>query len=138
MPRPGSRVIPGGWEAHHRPVAEATFTAAITFKRPNGAPVFDSTKGETTQPTVTIYSGSCRIQELPREHTTIAAAERITWRRYRVSLTIAATGLRLDDVGTVDAANDPSLIGRGLRVIDVERGSLTFQRDLTCTDDLEG
>jgi hypothetical protein len=137
MPRPGSRVIAAGWEAHHRPVAESTFTAIITFKRPDGAPVFDPDTGTTTQPTVTVYSGPCRIQELQREHTTIDPAQRITIRRYQVSLTIQATGLRLDDVGTVDAANDPSLIGRGLRVIDVQRGSLTFQRDLIVTDNLE-
>jgi hypothetical protein len=137
MPRPGSRVIPAGWEARHRPVAEGTFTATITFRRPSGAAAFDPATGTGTRPATVIYSGPCRIQELPREHTTIAAAERITWRRYRVSLTIQATGLRLDDVGTVDTATDPSLVGRGLRVIDVERGSLTFQRDLTCTDNLE-
>lgn len=137
MPRPGSRVIPSGWEARHRPVAEGTHTATITFRRPAAAPVFDPATGTTTRPTVTVYTGPCRIQELPREHVVTDPAQRITIRRYMVSVPIAATNLRVDDVGTVDTANDASLPGRPLRVTDVLRGSLTFERNLTCIDNLE-
>lgn len=137
-PRPNTPVIHPRWEEHHRPVADGTHTATITFKRPSGPPVFDDTTGTTTQPTATVFSGPCRIQELGRgDQITIAAGQRITDRRYQVSLSITASDLQLDDIGTVDTANDPSLPGRPLRVIDVQRGSLTFERNLICIDDLE-
>jgi hypothetical protein len=45
--------------------------------------------------------------------------------------------LQIDDVGTVDTANDPTLVGRELRVTDIQRGSLLFQRDVVATDNLE-
>lgn len=138
MPRPGSRVIPSGWEQHHRPIAEGTHTATITFKRPSGAATFNAATGTKTQPTITVYSGPCRIQEIGRgDQVAMAVGQRITVRRYMVSLTITAASLRLDDVGTVDTASDPSLPGRPLRITDVQRGSLTFERNLICVDDLE-
>lgn len=134
MPYPGSRVIPAGWEARHRPVLATTRTATITFKRLSGTPVFDPETGTTTQPTVTVYSGTCRIQALTDERTVEAGAQNISLRRYRVSLEVEASDIQVDDVGTVDTAGDPSLAGRPLRVISVERGSLLFERDLIVTD----
>lgn len=138
MPLPGSRVIPAGWEAYHRPVLETTRTATITFRRFSGPPVHDPETGSTSRPTVVVFSGTCRIQD----HVTnaagafVAGAERITVHAYQVSLPVEAD-LELDDVGTVDASNDPTLTGRELRVIDIQRGSLLFERDVICTDNLE-
>ncbi|MFC5268463.1 DUF6093 family protein [Kribbella qitaiheensis] len=137
MPFPGSRVIPAGWEARHRPVLATTRTATITFKRLSGAPVFDPETGTTTQPMTTVYSGTCRIQALTDDRVVEAGAQNISLRRYRVSLEVEAIDLQVDDVGTVDTADDPSFVGRGLRVTSVERGSLLFERDLICTDSLE-
>lgn len=137
MPFPGSRVIHPRWEAHHRPVLETTWTATITFKRASGPPVHDPETGSTSQPTTTVYSGPCRIQEHQiSAHEADAAAQRITTHAYQVSGPVEMN-LELDDVGTVDASNDPTLVGRPLRVTDIQRGSLLFQRDVTCIDDLE-
>ncbi|HEY3559658.1 MAG TPA: DUF6093 family protein [Kribbella sp.] len=138
MPLQGARVIPAGWEAHHRPVLETTWTATITFRRHTGEPTFDPATGSTSRASVIVYSGPCRIQdhETNAAGATVAAGERITSHTYRVSLPVEAD-LALDDIGTVDTANDPTLPGRELLVTDVQRGSLLFQRDLLAVDNLE-
>lgn len=135
MPRPGSRVIPTGWEARHRPVLESTRTATVTFRRFSGPPVFDPETGSTTRPRVVVYTGAFRIQQqAPSE--TDAAAQDITTHAYQLSGDVAVD-LQINDVGTVDASTDPTLVGRELRVTDVQRGSLLFERTFTATDNLE-
>lgn len=137
MPRPGSRVIPTGWEAHHRPVLATTRTATITFRRFSGPPVHDAETGSTSRPTAVVYTGQFRIQEDQETgHETDAAAQQITTHRYQMSGPVEVD-LEIDDVGTVTAANDPTLIGRELRVTDIERGSLLFERTFMATDNLE-
>lgn len=135
MPRPGSRVIPTGWEARHRPVLESTRTATVTFRRFSGPPVFDPETGSTTRPRVVVCSGTFRIQQqAPSE--TDAAAQDITTHAYQLSGDVTVD-LQINDVGTVDASTDPTIVGRELRVTDVQRGSLLFERTFTCTDNLE-
>lgn len=138
MPLPGSRVVPAGWEAHHRPVLETTWTATITFKRFSGDPVFDPETGSTSRPSTTVFSGQVRIQhhETASAGSTVAAGQKITSHDYQVSGPVEMD-LKIDDVGTVDACNDPTLVGRELTVTDIQRGSLLFQRDVICTDNLE-
>lgn len=138
MPLEGSRVIPAGWEAYHRPVLDTTRTATITFRRFSGPPVHDPDTGSTDRPKAVVFSGTCRIQD----HVTnaagafVAGAERITVHAYQVSLDVEAD-LQIDDVGTVDACNDPTLTGRELRAVDLQRGSLLFERTVICVDNLE-
>jgi Family of unknown function (DUF6093) len=137
MPLPGSRVIPAGWQAHHRPVLATTRTATITFVRFSGPPVHDPATGSTSRPTTVVYSGEFRVQEHQvSAHETDAAAQQITTHAYQVSGAVEVD-LRINDVGTVDASDDPSLVGRRLLVTDIQRGSLLFERTFTCTDDLE-
>lgn len=137
MPLEGSRVIPAGWEAHHRPVLETTWTATMTFRRISGPPVHDPVTGSTSQPKAIVYAGACRIQEHQvSAHSTEAAAQVITTHAYQVSLAVEAD-LQQNDVGTVDTCNDPTLVGRVLRVDDIQRGSLLFERDVIVIDDLE-
>jgi hypothetical protein len=137
MPFPGSKVIQPGWEAHHRPVIATTWTATVTFRRFSGPPVFDPDTGSTSRPKVVVYSGTFRIQEdQVTAHQADAAAQKITTHNYQLSGAVEVD-LQIDDVGTVDASNDPTLVGRELRVTDVQRGSLLFERTLSATDNLE-
>lgn len=137
MPLDGSRVIHRDWEAHHRPVLETTWTATVTFRRFSGPPVFDPETGSTSRPKSVVYSGPCRIQhhETTSAGSTVAGAEKITSHDYQVSGPVEMD-LKVDDVGTVDTCNDPTLVGRELTVTDIQRGSLLFQRDVICTDNL--
>lgn len=129
--------MPAGWEAHHRPVLESTRTAKVTFRRFSGPPVHDPVTGSTSRPKTVVYSGWFRIQEHQvSAHDTDAAAQRITTHAYQLSGAVDVD-LVIDDVGTVDDCNDPTLTGRELRVTDIQRGSLLFERTFTCVDNLE-
>jgi hypothetical protein len=79
-----------------------------------------------------------RIQhkEIGTASATVAAGEKVTAHRYQVSGPVEMDLLN-GDVGTVDDCNDPTLTSRELRVIDLQRGSLLFQRDVICIDNLE-
>lgn len=137
MPLPGSRVIHPQWEALHRPVLATTRTAQITFRRFSGPPVYNEETGDTTRPTTDVYVGMFRIQEHQiSAHETDAAAQQITTHAYQVSGAVEVD-LQINDVGTVDTCDDPTLVGRDLLVTDIQRGSLLFERTITCTDDLE-
>lgn len=137
MPRPNSRVIHPDWEARHRPVLATTRTATVTFRRFSGPPVHDPETGSTGRPKAIVYTGEFRIQEdQVTASVTDAAAQQITTHRYQLSGEVEVA-LEIGDVGTVTATNDPTLVGRELRVTDIERGSLLFERTFICTDNLE-
>jgi hypothetical protein len=138
MPLEGSRVIPADWEAHHRPVLETTWTATITFRRFTGTSTHDPNTGSTSRDSIVVYSGPVRIQhhETTSAGSVIAGAQKVTIHDYQVSGPVEMD-LQRDDFGTVDTCNDPTFIGRELTVTDVQRGSLLFQRDVICTDDLQ-
>ena len=65
-----------------------------------------------------------------------AAAQQITTHAYQLSAAVEVD-LQINDVGTVDDCNDPTLTGRELRVTDIQRGALLFERTFMCSDDLE-
>lgn len=136
--RPGSTVLHPEWEQHHRPTAESALTAEATLTRPDpdAPPVFDPATGSTTRPVVTVYSGPCRLQALNvGDNATLTGEQQVTGHTYRVSFPYAVDAA-VDDTVTVTAASDPTFTGRALRVTDVTRGSLIWQRDLIATDDL--
>jgi hypothetical protein len=138
MPLERSRVIHQDWEAHHRPVLDTTRTATITFRRFTGESTHDPATGSTSRDSVVVFSGQVRLQhhEIGTASATVAAAEQITTHRYQVSGPVEMD-LMKDDVGTVDTANDPTFVGREIRVRDIQRGSLLFERTVICVDNLE-
>ena len=137
MPLEGSRVIPSGWEAHHRPVLETTRSATVTFRRFSGPPVHDPDTGSTSRPKVVVFSGKVRLQhhETTSAGSTVAAGEKVTSHDYQVSGPVEMA-LKVDDVGTVDACDDATFVGRVLIVTDIQRGSYLFERTVICTDNL--
>ena len=70
----------------------------------------------------------------------VSAEQPVGTRQYLVALPI--TGLPPIEAGEggtvikVIACKDPGLIGRTLRVIDVQHGTEMFERDLICVDNL--
>lgn len=139
MPRPGTDVIPAGWEAHHQPVADATMTAqcAITRQATGAIPgaAYNPATGRTAYPApVTVYTGRCRVQRADVLATPQPVGERpVTVRRYTVSIPLGGdTPIQVNDVVEVTAATDPDLVGTLLRVTDVRGGSLVWQRDMQC------
>lgn len=144
MPLPNTRVIPEGWSAHHRPVAEGGMTATVQVRHPGGTPgEFDPVTG--TRPNVPHaphHTGQARIQVAPvfGGGEAVAGGQEITTVAYLVAIELDGSDeCKVDDlvkVTAVDDNGDPALVGRTLTVTGVARGSLAWERDLVCTDDL--
>lgn len=137
MPLPHSRVIPDGWSQHHRPTAEHVMTAACAVRRPGHATGFDENTGRSVYPDpAPFHAGPCRIQVLARLAGGVDVGDaQITIRPYQVSLPADVPEIRVNDqVEVTSCPDDPLLVGRLLRVVDVPAGSLLWQRDLTCED----
>lgn len=139
MPLPKTKVIPSGWSAHHRPVANGTMTAKIRFTRITDGPA-PWPPPETPTPVPVLWEGICRLQELKRTNNAVAAEQPVYLRDYLVTVPITGTpkfvaGER-GDLGEVIECEDPQFLGRKIRVTDIQHGSLMWERDLVCVDDL--
>lgn len=140
--RPGTRVIPKDWETSHAVVAAKSMTATIKFYPPitdGSTPVmnddFTYQPGPEIQP---VYDGAARIQVLNGQETqTLVADQDSVTTGYLVVIDRDADGIPLGAIGVIQTVSDPTLIGtRTLIVRKIARGSLRFERDLWCTDDL--
>lgn len=141
MPLEGSRVIPAGWVEHHRPVAEATFVGAkIRLRDPAGDTQGEWDDDTGTYPTVKAtpyFDGPCRVQQQKQPQVGSTGQQRITSHDYLIAVPITVTTVAVGHVGEVyECDADPSLVGRPLKVTDVLRGSLAWERDLIAIDQL--
>lgn len=146
--RPSTAVIPAGWSAGHRPVIAKTLTGTCEIRRPGGvAGAFDPDLGYApVTPHAPHHAGPCRVQVLPAlEQERVTGGQDVTLVGYQVTVEWDATVEPPDDtslvdqlvkVTAVDGNGDPSLVGRELTVRSVMRGSLAWERDLICTDNL--
>lgn len=144
--RPDTAVIPPNWSDTHRPVVEKTMTGTCTIRRPGGTgKSFDpETRATTITPHAAHYEGPCRVQMLPLfGRASDAADQPVANQGYLVTITWDAAGdavpLSVDDIVTVTAVEengDPSLVDRTLIVGGITRGTLTWERDLLCTENL--
>lgn len=141
MPFPGSRVIPNGWSAHHRPVAEGTMTARVRFRDPaqDTKGEFDDSNGKFPTTKATPYlDTACRAQQQKQPQVATTGQQKISTHDYLIAVPIDGTStVRAGHIGVIyECPDDPTLIGRELRITDVQRGSLMWERDLICTDHL--
>lgn len=144
--RPGTRVIPSDWSDSHRPVAEKTMTGSCEIRRPGGTSgsYNSTTMTKTVTPHAPHYAGFCRLQIRPTFTQDTASAEQpATTHSYLVTIPWNAasdgTELEVDDLVTmtaVDDNGDPSLVDRELVVRGITRGTLTWERDLLCEENL--
>lgn len=140
MPFPSTRVIHPNWSAHHQPTAEGGMTGVGTLTRAGTGPkVRDQETGQVTDPEpVVIAAGvTCRIRaDRGTDRPVEVGEQEDRLRTYLVAIPAATAAPRVNDVFTVTVcANDPSLIGRPLKVLDVTRGTEQFERDLVCSDE---
>lgn len=118
-----------------------TATVRITVP-PAKAPAYNPTTGLTADPEPdVIYEGLARIQvKTSLDKTANAADQAVTSRDYLVSVPQTTTdipvGARPARLQVTGCLGDSGLVGRVLTVIDVAFGSESWQRDLTCRDDL--
>lgn len=141
--RPGTPVMPADWSAGHRPVVEAAFTASCEIRHPGGSSTsIDPVTGQTVRtPFPAHYAGPCSVEILHAlEQEALTGDQQVTTLGYRVTITFdAAPQLRVDDlvkITAVDDNGDPTLVGQALKVQSFARGSLAWERDINCVDDL--
>jgi hypothetical protein len=138
--RPGTPVIPPGWQQAHGAVAAKTMTATVDLRKPGSTTGFADRRTTYTPNAPYATDQAARVQAQtsravqPGEE--LQAEEGLQVAGYLVTLTLArdvteepATG----DLVDVTASDDPLLTGRTLKVSDIARGSLRFERDLFCT-----
>jgi hypothetical protein len=133
--RPGTPVIPAGWETHHRPVPEGAMTAQCVISRPGaGNGTYDPTTGKATPaPATEVYTGPARVQPQSFRPLERAIGERPrTVHRYLLVVPLDCPRVLVGDRVDITAATDPLLVGTAARVLDFPVGSLVWERDLIC------
>lgn len=137
--RPGSTVVPAGWEPHHEPTVEAAFTARCRLRDPAKDTEGPLDRDTGTHPIVKAapyYDGPCRIQQLHQPQTAETAGQVVLTHDYLLQVPKSVTQAAPQHVAEIYDATDATINGRELEVSDVARGSLTWCRDLTCLDNL--
>jgi hypothetical protein len=120
-----------------RAFAEQLMQDTCTITRADaGTPVFNETTGAyTSSAPTTVYTGPCRVKPRNLADRVVDAGEQaVSLWPFQVSIPFAATDVELDDLVTVTASVDPSLVGRELRVRSVTRGTFVTARRLECEE----
>lgn len=146
--RPGTPVIPARWSEAPRTVMAKTRTGCATLRHQGSTPGdFDPVTGgypdAVAEPAY--WTGTCRVQAeaLLSAIAHDVAGEDVTTVGYLVTVDVNATDpadeLRIGDlirVTDLDPNGDKSLIGRDLTIISIGRGTLAWERDLGCLDQI--
>ncbi len=83
-----------------------------------------------------VYSGMCEVEPLaPDVNQQLRGGHLESLKQFKVLIPKAVTDVRVgDQFMTTVSDNDPSLVGRPMRVQDVERSTHRVYRRLTCED----
>ena len=139
-------LIPHGWQERHGQAVAGSRTAEVQlWTGPSaGEPewVWDEAarsetrnRGERLLPDHLI---TARLQRLVTEDIQPAGEQDVTSRRYLVALDREISdGLNPDMLVHVIDAGDPYLDGRWLSVVDIQGGSLRFERHFVALDNLD-
>lgn len=138
--RAGTPVIPPGWQQAHGAVAAKTMTATVDLRKPGSTQAFNTTSRRTeytpnaayaTDQAARVQAQTSRAVQRGEEQ----VEETLQVSGYLVTLTFDRTADQepaTGDLVDVKTSDDPLLTGRTLRIHDVVRGSLRFERDLFC------
>lgn len=140
--RPDTKVIPTIWETSHAPVVSKTMTGTcvITAQRTTDVdPIMNADLTYTVPtPAAALYQGSCRVQALKANDNKAVTGEqdqRIA--TYLVSIERDAAFIPVGAVVKFTASSDETLDSpRRFVVKGADRGTLRFERDLYCVDDM--
>jgi hypothetical protein len=135
--RPGTLVIPTGWQASHANAIRSTRTADVVVLRPQGA-TFGA--GLTVTPhSLTISAGQARIQarDLQGRPGGSAASEDVNAADYLIQLDWDTDLVQVGDEVFVISSSDWLMDGRTFRVRKVILGTERFTRDLICELDTQ-
>lgn len=128
-PFPNAKVIPDGWAAHHRPVAEGTMkTPAVFYRLADGPAPFPEPPGWTGK--TAIWTAKVRVQALTSEQRAADAAEQtVSLRQYLVTAPVSGPALKVGQ-----RADQVHVLGRVLRIVDITPGTYLWEMDLRCEE----
>lgn len=130
--RPGTGVLPS--EVAGRVVFSRTMTAPCTIRVPGTTQAWSTELEQNVETPIDPYfTGVCRIQALTNDARQVDAADdTVTVSGYLITVpaTVAAA---VDHLVVATDTGDTTLDGRTLRVRDVVRGTVRFERDLYCS-----
>lgn len=139
-PLPNTRVIHTDWSAHHQPTAQGGMTGVCSLSDPHQGPAPYPVPDGWDGLGLLAADKPCRVQVLNNSNSAVSAEQPVGTRQYLVALPIEGLPpITAGEGGTVikvTACKDPGLIGRALRVIDIQHGTEMFERDLICVDNL--
>lgn len=118
--------------ARGRAQREQLMVFECTLAEPgNGDPVYDGAAGTShTPPNDPYYTGPCLVTTDQVVSTTEAGGEQILSDRWPAELPTSVTSVRRGHILTVTSSPDPLLVGRSLRVADVDSTQLAVSRRL--------
>jgi hypothetical protein len=119
-----------------RSVVARFLTDSCTIATPGADPVFNPSTGYSDADGDEVYDGPCRLR--PSSGSTVDAGGAVlTLHRYDLTVPWDTTGLTVGQVVTITDSNDPSLVGRTYRIVDVQGGTDTPHRRAVVEDTLE-
>lgn len=130
-------MIPADELAAMRDTTGGLHTDEVTITRPSSSTTLDTTRGvEVPAAAAAVYTGVAMVSPINVAANTTQFGERpVTARDYLLRLPSTVTDVRKDDrVEVTRCANDASLVGRVLRIVDVHRGTLLIDRVALCED----
>lgn len=139
--RPGSRVLPAGWQAQVAPTAARTIRdtgCTVTIRPPGGGPTYSTDLGRTVvTPQPAIYTGPADVSAVSAADQVVEAAlqEQAT-RTYAVQLPLDEPGSDLVERGhvvTIDTNPDPGLVGKSMSVESIAWSTRLMSRVLYAT-----
>lgn len=137
MPLNSTRVIPDGWSEHHSVAANGFLTGVCTISEPG------EVEGEYPDlvyvPGPVHYDGPGSAQRQADGADTVSVGATETVRSYLVSIVlkdapVIKRGQSSYLVEFTKCPDDPDLVGRVLKVVDVQHGTTNWTRDLVCTE----
>jgi len=137
--RPGTRVVPKNWEANHAPVLTTTRTATVDIFGPSAAgavEVNDDLTVTGSDPTPLAANQTARIQALSSQETRDLVGDQEQVSAGYLVVVDFALDVPFKAVVHVKVCTDTSLVDKRLVVRKIARGSLRWERDLWCVDDL--
>lgn len=136
--RPGTQVIPAQWQESHGVVAAKTMTICVNLRHPGTTMAYDNSVGHSVPTPETPYATNlpARVQAHREtaqndEKTSAEESQRVTG--YLVTLPLSAdlTGLAAGDlIDFPPDCPDQALASHNLRIVEIVRGSLRFERDV--------
>ena len=137
-----TRVVPLGWDAHHRPVSADAMPDECVITRHTSERSWNDTTGRSEYgPGVQIYPvdgrGACRLTRggtgsMP-VGAVVVAGRSTTLSDYTLVIPTCSELVQVGDIATVVRSDDdPDLVGRRLKVKNAVRGTYTWERLLSC------